>query len=101
MCYNCGCGLPHDDMGQGHAEVDADGKSITEETFAKLAEKWSMDKHALQEQVLSWLTGKGEDTEKQHYMEHLYQHAADSQGMTVDQAKEEVVKLLKKQLGEK
>ena len=19
MCYNCGCGLPDDDMGQGHA----------------------------------------------------------------------------------
>lgn len=99
MCYNCGCGLPHDDMGQGHAELDPDGKSITEETFEKLAEKWGMDKHAVQVQVLNSLTGKEHDGEKTHYMEHLYEHAAESQGMTVYQAKEEVIKLLKKQLG--
>ena len=29
MCYNCGCGLPHDNM--GHPE------NITEETFVKAA----------------------------------------------------------------
>lgn len=33
MCYNCGCGLPDDDMGQGHAGVDPNGKSITNKTF--------------------------------------------------------------------
>jgi hypothetical protein len=61
MCYNCGCGLPNDPMGQGHAGVEPNGKSITDETFKT---------------------------------------AAESQGMSEEQAKKETLKLLKKQLGE-
>lgn len=30
MCYNCGCGMPNDDMGNP--------QNITEETFKKAAE---------------------------------------------------------------
>lgn len=37
MCYNCGCGMPDDDMGQGHAGVDPNGKSITTKTFQAAA----------------------------------------------------------------
>lgn len=59
MCYNCGCGIPADDMGVGHAGKDPQGKSITEETF---------------------------------------KIAADSQGMTVEEAKRETLKLLKREL---
>lgn len=59
MCYNCGCGMPDDDMGQGHAGVDPNGKSITNKTFKV---------------------------------------AADSQGMSEEQAKEETLKLLKQTL---
>jgi hypothetical protein len=33
MCYNCGCGIPDDDHGKGHAGVDPEGKSITDKTF--------------------------------------------------------------------
>ncbi len=62
MCYNCGCGLPDDDMGQGNAGVDVNGKSITNKTFKA---------------------------------------AADSQGMSEQDAKKETLKLLKKVLGEK
>ncbi|HSX40373.1 MAG TPA: hypothetical protein VLF68_02050 [Candidatus Saccharimonadales bacterium] len=62
MCYNCGCGLPDDDMGQGNAGVDPNGKSITNKTFKA---------------------------------------AADSQGMSEQDAKKETLKLLKKVLGEK
>ncbi len=61
MCYNCGCGMPKDDMGMGSAGKDPNGKSITEETFKE---------------------------------------AAESQGMTVKEAKEETFKLLKKELHE-
>lgn len=61
MCYNCGCGMPEDDMGMGSAGKDPAGKSITEETFIE---------------------------------------AAESQGMTVKEAKEETLKLLKKELGQ-
>jgi len=60
MCYNCGCGMPDDDMGKGDAGVD-DGKSITDKTF---------------------------------------EEAAKSQGMIIEDAKKETLKLLKKQLGE-
>lgn len=59
MCYNCGCGIPDDDMGHGIAGIDPNGKSITNKTF---------------------------------------QAAADSQGMTIQQAKEETLKLLKQEL---
>lgn len=62
MCYNCGCGLPDDDMGQGNAGVDPNGRSITDKTF---------------------------------------EAAAKSQGMTVDEAKKQTLKLLKEELGEK
>jgi len=61
MCYNCGCGMPDDDMGQGHAGVNPNGKSITNKTFKA---------------------------------------AAESQGMTEEQAKKETLKLLKKVLNE-
>ena len=62
MCYNCGCGLSDDDMGQGSAGVDANGKSITNKTF---------------------------------------EVAAESQGMTIEEAKRQTLKLLKEELGEK
>lgn len=62
MCYNCGCGLPDDDMGVGNAGVDPNGKSITNKTF---------------------------------------QAAAQSMGMTEEEAKKETLKLLKQALGEK
>lgn len=39
-CYNCGCGLPDDDMGRG--KVSEGGASLTDADFKKLAEKWGM-----------------------------------------------------------
>lgn len=42
MCYNCGCGMPDDDMGQGHAGVDPNGKSITNKTFKAAADSQAM-----------------------------------------------------------
>lgn len=62
MCYNCGCGMPDDDMGQGSAGVDPNGKSITNKTFKV---------------------------------------AADSQGMSEEQAKKNTLELLEKTLGQK
>lgn len=41
MCYNCGCGMPADDHGKGHAGVDPDGKSITEKTFEAVGKAFS------------------------------------------------------------
>lgn len=42
MCYNCGCGISDDPMGQGSAGVDKDGKSITNKTFEEAAKSQGM-----------------------------------------------------------
>jgi len=33
MCFNCGCNMPDNPMGMGHAGAEAKGKSITNKTF--------------------------------------------------------------------
>jgi len=40
MCYNCGCGVPNDDMGRG--KVTEGGSSLTEDDIKKMAEDWGM-----------------------------------------------------------
>lgn len=42
MCYNCGCQLPDDAMGQGNAGIDKDGKSITNKTFQEAGKSQGM-----------------------------------------------------------
>ncbi|RJR36023.1 MAG: hypothetical protein C4576_24205 [Desulfobacteraceae bacterium] len=44
MCYNCGCGIPDDDHGKGHAGVDPNGKAITEKTFEAAAAAFQQTK---------------------------------------------------------
>lgn len=44
MCYNCGCGMPDDPMGQGHAGAEPEGKSITNKTFEEAAKSQGMTK---------------------------------------------------------
>lgn len=55
MCYNCGCGLPDDDMGQGNAGVDADGKSITSKTFKASAASQNMTEEEAKKNTLELL----------------------------------------------
>ena len=40
MCYDCGCGVPTDDMGRG--KVTEGGSSLTEDDIKKMAEDWGM-----------------------------------------------------------
>lgn len=55
MCYNCGCGLPDDDMGQGNAGVDANGKSITNKTFQAAALSQNMSEEEAKKNTLDLL----------------------------------------------
>ena len=55
MCYNCGCGMPDDDMGKGHAGVDPNGKAITNKTFQAAAESQNMDFAQAQKNTLALL----------------------------------------------
>lgn len=40
MCYNCGCGIPDDDMGRG--KISEGGTTLTEDDIKFMAEKWGM-----------------------------------------------------------
>lgn len=55
MCYNCGCGMPNDDMGQGHAGVDPNGKSITDKTFKVAAQSQGMSEEEAKKEALKLL----------------------------------------------
>lgn len=55
MCYNCGCHLPDDDMGHGHAGVDPEGKSITNKTFEEAAKAFGMEPEEAKRQTLELL----------------------------------------------
>ncbi len=53
MCYNCGCGLPNDDMGKG--KVSQGGGSLTEDDFKKITEQWGMSLEETKRNVLNLL----------------------------------------------
>lgn len=55
MCYNCGCGMPDDDMGQGSAGVDPNGKSITNKTFKAAADSQGMSEEDAKKYTLELL----------------------------------------------
>lgn len=55
MCYNCGCQMPDDDMGQGSAGVDPNGKSITNKTFKVAADSQGMTEEEAKKQTLGLL----------------------------------------------
>ncbi|MBI4009057.1 hypothetical protein HY357_02390 [Candidatus Roizmanbacteria bacterium] len=55
MCYNCGCGLPDDDMGKGHAGVDPHGTSITNKTFKAAAKGEGMSEEDAKKNALELL----------------------------------------------
>ena len=38
MCFNCGCGIPDDNMGKS----DVKGASLTEVSFEEMAKEWDM-----------------------------------------------------------
>lgn len=40
MCYNCGCGMPNDDMGK--KALTKGGASLVEEDFEHMAREWGM-----------------------------------------------------------
>lgn len=53
MCYNCGCGVPTDDMGRG--KVTEGGSSLTEEDIKKMADDWGMSVEEAKKNILDLL----------------------------------------------
>lgn len=51
MCYNCGCGIPNDNMGKD----DAKGASLTDVSFEDMAREWGMSIEETKKNVLKLL----------------------------------------------
>lgn len=47
MCYNCGCGIPDDNMGKD----DCIGSSLTDKSFEEMAKAWDMTVEDVKEYV--------------------------------------------------
>lgn len=53
MCYNCGCGMPNDDMGKG--KVSKGGGSLTDDDWKHMADKWGMSVNEAKKNTLDML----------------------------------------------
>lgn len=53
MCYNCGCGIPNDDMGKG--KISQGGGSLTEDDIKLIAGKWGMTVEEVKNNMLELL----------------------------------------------
>lgn len=87
MCYNCGCFIPHDDMG--------DPENITESTLTKLAEKRHLSLNELKKDLFHKLS-KEQELETDY--QRIFVEASKAWGQPVDEAKKETKKLLAHQL---
>lgn len=87
MCYNCGCGNPHDDMGHPH--------NITRHTLEHLAADFGKSEEEMRKIMLAYTAGqKGEFDDK---LEKVFSEAAVAWGQSVDNAKQETKKQLEKE----
>lgn len=64
MCLNCGCQIADDDMGQGHAGMDPEGKSITTKTLQAAADSQGMSLLETMKNTRDMLNTLIEDEEK-------------------------------------
>lgn len=87
--------MPNDDMGAGHALKDPNGKSITDETFKILAEKFKKSPQEIKKSALAQLKG---DSKTKVLTDELMKNAATSQDMSIKESEQETLKLLKKEL---
>ncbi len=88
MCYNCGCMLPDDDMGNP--------QNVTNKTWEELASKKGTTADKLKQEAYDALSNnKTLDGD----VEHALEHAAAAWGQTIDEAKKNAESLLKDTLG--
>jgi hypothetical protein len=55
MCYNCGCKMPDNPMGVGHAGAEPGGKSITNKTFEEAGKAMEQSADESRENALDLL----------------------------------------------
>lgn len=86
MCYNCGCGLPDDDMGSTD--------NVTGQTIKQLAKEWQKSEPETKSVLLEWAENS---TSHPHDPEllSLVQKASNTMGQTVEESKHNIIALLK------
>jgi len=85
MCYNCGCGIPDDDMGHPN--------NITNQTFQSLAEKMGISTEEVKKNMKEYLDTQKSDNAD---FEEVFTKASQAWGQSVDLAKQETAKMLGK-----
>ncbi len=90
MCYNCGCKITTDQMG--------DNRNITLETFDKLAIEWNITAKAAREKVFIYLQ---EDQKQNIDIEQIFKQASAAWGQLIPDAKKETFLLLQKEFASK
>lgn len=53
MCYNCGCGIPDDDMGKGNLRKGGGG--FVEDDILHLAQVWNMTEEEVKDNIYKLL----------------------------------------------
>lgn len=92
MCYNCGCGVPDDDM--GHPD------NITNNTLFHLGEHWGKNLQEVQKIVYAQLQQElsGESVEWDSHIVEMFKKASKAWGQSIDEAKSNTLALLKDQI---
>lgn len=83
MCYNCGCHIPQDDMGNPD--------NITEHTLEHLAQDLGKQLPDLKQELMAYLSAN-QPTNPTY--EQLFTKAATAWGQTVEEAKKNALELL-------
>lgn len=86
MCYNCGCQMPDDTMGNP--------SNITNDTFKTLAKRWDKSFEETQKMVKDMLA-KGETNKD---FEEVLEKAAKAWGQSIDEAKQNTLELLTQEM---
>jgi hypothetical protein len=92
MCYNCGCHIPDDNMGNPD--------NITTSTFKHLAEHWGKSEADVKLAVYNYLIGNStslSDHDKEHIAE-MFDKASKAWGQPLDEAKKNATSMLKGEL---
>ncbi len=85
MCFNCGCRIPQDDMGNSD--------NIHTAMLENLAKKWQMDLVEVKRLFLAY--AKDEKVgEKESELKQIFEKAANAWGQPVEEAKTNSAKIL-------
>ncbi|MBI2012100.1 hypothetical protein HYS91_05000 [Candidatus Daviesbacteria bacterium] len=90
MCYNCGCGNPNDDMGSMN--------NITNQMLSQLANNQNKSLEEIKRMVLQTLMDDKVDSNQA--LKEMFENAAKAWGQSVDDAKNQALRMLKRELVE-